>query len=294
MSEPFDLEFIDNRRRRVIPCRLYPASSEIASPVILVSHGLGGSRRGMSYLGKAWSSAGLHCLFLQHPGSDSDTIESAPPMKRFKAFKEAASLQNGLDRIADVSFVLDELEAEVRTPDRLAGLKFDLWRIGMAGHSFGAATSLAIAGRMYPSNQSYPDPRVKAFVTLSPQPVQTLSVDEAFGALKQPILCMTGTDDESPLTGKITPESRRDVYHAMPTGDKYLLVLDQANHFDFEERRRRRQPERDPRYHQAIHEIGLRFCQAYLWNDDSAKRWLQSRSPLEDNILVPADHWEWK
>ena len=39
-------------------------------PLVVFSHGIGGSRRGYSYLGQHWASHGVASLHLQHIGSD--------------------------------------------------------------------------------------------------------------------------------------------------------------------------------------------------------------------------------
>ncbi len=64
---------VDTARDRVVPARLYwPAASTRKSPVPLVvfSHGLGGSRKGYSYLGEGWSARGTASQHIQHVASD--------------------------------------------------------------------------------------------------------------------------------------------------------------------------------------------------------------------------------
>lgn len=50
-SEPIDLEPVDSKRDRRVPLRIYRCESKTARPVVLFSHGLGGSREGNPYLG---------------------------------------------------------------------------------------------------------------------------------------------------------------------------------------------------------------------------------------------------
>ncbi len=40
-------------------------------PLVVFSHGIGGSRQGYSYLGKHWSARGVASLHVQHIGSDA-------------------------------------------------------------------------------------------------------------------------------------------------------------------------------------------------------------------------------
>ena len=68
-----DIEWTDPARRRAVPARLYwPRNGTVETPVPLIvfSHGIGGSRRDYSYLGRHWASKGYASLHVQHVGSD--------------------------------------------------------------------------------------------------------------------------------------------------------------------------------------------------------------------------------
>src|SRR5437879_2469655 len=61
----------DDRRSREVPVKVYaPRSDKGPFPVIVFSHGLGGTRDGYEYLGRHWASHGYVCVHLQHHGSD--------------------------------------------------------------------------------------------------------------------------------------------------------------------------------------------------------------------------------
>lgn len=60
----------DAKRARTIPLRVYLPESRKPAPVILFSHGLGGSRDNNPYLGNHWAKRGYAVVFVQHPGSD--------------------------------------------------------------------------------------------------------------------------------------------------------------------------------------------------------------------------------
>ncbi|MCY2993583.1 MAG: hypothetical protein NTY19_37750 [Planctomycetota bacterium] len=68
---PSDLTVRDPARSRDIPLRVYLPAAKDPAPVVLFSHGLGGSREGCGYLGHHWSARGYVVVFLQHPGSDN-------------------------------------------------------------------------------------------------------------------------------------------------------------------------------------------------------------------------------
>ncbi len=57
--ETVSYEWTDGTRKRVVPVKIYfPTKVEPPAPVIVFSHGTGGSREGYGYLGKFWASHG--------------------------------------------------------------------------------------------------------------------------------------------------------------------------------------------------------------------------------------------
>lgn len=285
---------LDQKRERTVPLKVYFVNADRPQPVVLFSHGLGGSRENNAYLGKHWAAAGYVGVFMQHPGSDDQVWKSAKLGERFKTLKAAASAESLIQRIADVPFVIDQLEVwNTQTEHPLHG-KLDLEHIGMSGHSFGAVTTMAVAGRKFPLNRSFPEKRIDAFLAMSPQPGQGMSADKVFGHLTQPILCMTGTKDGSPIDPSLKPASRREVYTALPAGDKYQLVLHDAEHSAFGEGGRLLSRRQHPEHHPAIQQISLQFWNAYLKDDAKSKQWLQSKRPITETRLDDQDVWEWK
>ena len=62
-----DLALLDADRQRPVPVRLYlpqQASHDGPVPLVVFSHGLGGSRTGYSYLARHWADVGMASL---HP-----------------------------------------------------------------------------------------------------------------------------------------------------------------------------------------------------------------------------------
>lgn len=288
-----DFEPRDEKRDRVVPVRVYLSKIKSAQPVVLFSHGLGGSRENNAYLGKHWAAAGYICVFMQHAGSDREVWRSVKLSNRLEALKMAASGKSALDRVYDVSFVIDKLEEWNREKGHPLQGKMDLDHIGMCGHSFGAVTTLAVSGRKSLFNKSYPEKRIDAFFAMSPQPGKGLSPARALGHITAPMLCMTGTKDDSPINKRVTPETRREVYQALPAGNKYELVFDGGHHFTFGDSKGFRTRGRDPDHHPAIQKISLRFWDAYLRNQKSDRKWLQSKQPVTDCKLKPTDVWQW-
>lgn len=288
-----NLEPLDSDRNREVPVKIYLKPSNEAQPVILFSHGLGGSRNASPYLGNHWAEHGYIAVFAQHKGSDSSIRNGTGPGQRLMALKQAISLENVLARIADISFVIDQLETWNRDADHLLYGKLDLDHIGMAGHSYGANTTQALMGQVSLLRESPTDPRIDAFLPMSPSASPAMSPEKAFGKISAPVLCMTGTRDNNPVSPSMTPESRQLVYQGLPAGDKFQLVLKDAQHHAFAGSKSRGL-NRISHHHSAISELSTLFWDAYLKDDQEAKAKLQSDQARELAGLMEGDVWEWK
>ena len=186
-SEPLDITVKDEGRGREIPIRVYLPMQTTAQPVVLFSHGLGGSREGSSYLGKHWAARGYVAVFLQHPGSDTSVWRDKPKAERMAAMRQAAGLENFMLRVKDVPAVLDQLQRWNRAERHPLAGRLDLGRVGMSGHSFGAVTTQAVSGQSAVGGiVSFADPRIKAAVVMSPSSPRRGDPKQAFAAVKIP------------------------------------------------------------------------------------------------------------
>jgi predicted dienelactone hydrolase len=211
----------DAARQRDIPVRVrMPEGASTRAPVILFSHGLGGSVEGGTNYGIAWAKAGFLVVHVQHPGSDSGLWQgSANPRTRLTA---AANGQQLMARVGDMRRVADALEAGNRVGACNLG-RGDPQRLGAAGHSFGAHTVLALAGQDFgPMGARGRDPRFRAVAALSPIAPgnDPAKAPAAFGAIAIPVLAATGSADGSPFAkGKSLAEitaARAAVFTALP------------------------------------------------------------------------------
>ena len=111
-TQTFDWQ--DAARNRAVPVRLYlpdaKANGSKPAPLIVFSHGLGGSRNGYQYLGRYWASHGFASLHVQHIGSDNNLWRGNPFGLTFR-LTEAAKDSEAMARAKDVSFALTELLA---------------------------------------------------------------------------------------------------------------------------------------------------------------------------------------
>ena len=293
-SEPLDLTVVDIQRDREVPVLVYLPADTIPAPVVLFSHGLGGSRFGCSYLGQHWSARGYVAVFVQHPGSDDGVWRDVPPAQRKAAMNQAASGRNFQLRVKDIPAVLDQLAVWNTTDDHPLHGRLDLDQIGMSGHSFGAKTTQAVSGESYGrAGQRFTDPRIDTAIAFSPSANGRVDPSDEFGQVKIPWMLMTGTLDNSPI-GETTPADRLKVYPGLPPGDKYELVLDKALHSAFtgsDEGTGGRQS-RNPNHHRVILALSTAFWDSYLKQDDEALAWLQGDGPR--TVMEAADRWQQK
>jgi len=125
-------------------------------PLIELSHGVTGSPSRLSLISAAWARAGFVVALPQFPLTSNP---SGDPAGDDAADANTADVNN---QPADVSFVLDNmlrLNGDDTSP--IFG-RIDPDRIGVAGHSLGAATTYGVA-----FNSCCADPRVKAVVIMA-------------------------------------------------------------------------------------------------------------------------------
>jgi predicted dienelactone hydrolase len=285
-----DLVVKDASRQREIPIRVHLPAGPSEAPVVLFSHGLGGSRENNRYLGVHWAARGYVGVFLQHPGSDESVWKGAAAGERYKALGSAANGRNLQLRVRDVPAVLDQLETWNKASGHQLAGRLDLRRVGMSGHSFGAITTQAVSGQ---TTRSVTESRIKASVIFSPSSPRLGDPKTAFGAVKVPWLLMTGTEDTAPI-GDIDIASRLAVFPALPPADKFELVLDGAAHSAFGDRDLPgdRRGSRNPNHHRAIVALSTAFWDTYLRHDPAARAWLNGDGPA--SVLEKADRWQKK
>jgi predicted dienelactone hydrolase len=292
-AETFTTSVRDATRNREIPLRIYFPASKTPAPVVLFSHGLGGSRDGNPYLGQHWSGRGYVVVFMQHIGSDVAVWKDVPMLQRMASLKKAANLENTVDRFKDVVAVIDALEKWNESDDSELKGRIDLSKLGMSGHSFGAVTTQGVSGqRTGFGNVAYTDRRIKASVIMSPSSPKLGDPKRVFADVKIPWLLMTGTDDVA-LVGDADVKSRTAVFPALPAGNKYELVLEKGEHEAFSDHELPgSKKKRNPNHHRVILSLSTAFWDAYLKEDKQAKEWLDGAGTTD--VLEKGDRWQRK
>jgi predicted dienelactone hydrolase len=164
------------------------------APLIVFSHGSGGVSWQSTFLMEALASHGFVVAAPNHTGNtvhDALNGTSVP------------LLQSAADRPLDVSFVIDRMLARSADPLDPLFQRVNPFVIGVAGHSFGGYTSLAIAGG-FAGLGIAPDPRVLAIVPIAP--ASAFFADEDLAAIDVPTFLLSGTLD---TTTPIDPNTIR-------------------------------------------------------------------------------------
>ncbi|MEN0653608.1 MULTISPECIES: alpha/beta hydrolase family protein [Hyphobacterium] len=270
-----DDSWTDTDRDRDIPVRIYRPDGDGPFPVVIFSHGLGGSREAAPYLGEHWASWGFLAVFVQHPGSDESVWQGQSGPAAMQALRQAANARSAVARYRDIPFVLDEIERRTATDE----LPADTARMGIAGHSFGAHTVMAALGRDFgPGGRiDFDDPRLLAGVALSPPPADDRTDGGAvYAGIAEPVLHLSGTEDGSPLDAATRPEDRLEAFAAMGPAPQYLIVFEGGDHSVFGGRSRpgRPDPENYPVIQSATAEASTAFFRAWLAGDDVARSFI--------------------
>jgi predicted dienelactone hydrolase len=282
VTEVSGLVLHDEKRNKDVRVRIFYPVIAGKYPVIIFSHGAGGSEICCESLTRHWATYGYITIQPIHDDAVVQRRASGDENARFpQAVREA--LKNSVlweSRPRDISFLLDSLSALQK---RVAGLngKIDTSRIGVAGHSMGAHTAEAIAGALVDlpghPGQNFSDARAKAILCLSPQgPGQFGLTAHSFSNISLPFMGITGSQDSlGPLANA--------AWHKIPfersqPGDKYEVFIQSASHMSFITA----ETANPARSSQAAAILGytnsasLAFWDAYLKDDPAAKKFLQS------------------
>ena len=226
-------------------------------PLVLLSHGTGGSALGLAWLGRFLAARGYIVAALNHHGNTG--AEPMPDPRGFLLWWERAK---------DVSAVLDKL-----LNDPTFGPNIDRGRIGIAGFSLGGYTVLTVAGgridktrydrfcssaardftcgpqpefpdapklfaelkandpvaqeSLRHSGDSYRDPRVRAVFAIAPVFGSGFAAAD-LSAIKIPVEIVVGQGDKS-----APPATNGQRYAALIPHAQLVLLPQSVGHYDF-------------------------------------------------------------
>jgi predicted dienelactone hydrolase len=233
-----------------------PLVDEIPRPLIIVSHGTGGSAAQLSWLARSLAEAGFIVAGVNHHGNTAAEKHQSPH----------GFLLPG-ERVRDVKILIDQLLS-----DPAFGAHIDPSRIGIAGFSIGGYTALASLGAQISMDQRQErcglspdnpvcilppeaeftlsevdrlaredeafqsglardaevvlDPRIRAAYSIAPAFVSLMHADD-FARLKVPVRLVLAEDDQQILFAK----TRDVVASSLPTAS--VLSIPSAGHYVF-------------------------------------------------------------
>ncbi|WOD39405.1 alpha/beta hydrolase [Nodosilinea sp. E11] len=220
-------------------------------PLVVISHGLGGTGSSYTYLAEYLAQGGIAVAAIEHPGSNDQQLYA------LLAGQSGAIVQDEefLRRPRDVSLTLNTLTSLNTSPSPIQN-QLDLNRVGVIGQSFGGYTALALAGatfdpdglaqvcppgtlsfnpslllqcqmvRLTDPGNSLGDPRVKAIFVMNPIG-SALFGELGYGQIGVPTLVVAGTAD---TVAPAYPEQIQP-FGWLAAPQQYLLLISRATHF---------------------------------------------------------------
>lgn len=230
---------------RIRPGYLAVADGEPAlperAPLIVLTHGTGGSAQSMAWLATALARRGAVVMAADHPASSGGD-------------PERASMMQVWTQPHDVSQLLDSALASPW------GRRIDPQRIASVGFSLGGATAMLLAGgrldfKRFPefckthddgacrafvghfahvddsfytrANADLSEPRLRAAVAIAPGFTEAFTA-ESLRAMHTPLLLLTGARDQ-----QLPPQTHvHPMKHLLPASSQYWEIPD-AHHFSF-------------------------------------------------------------
>ena len=261
-----DLDMFDTDRQRPVPTRLYmpgEAGSTQPAPLVVFSHGLGGSRMGYRYLGSHWADHGIASLHPQHVGSDNG-LWRGNPLDLVQRLQAAASESEARARALDLRFVLDQVLASELGP------QIDASNLSVGGHSYGANTAMLVSGARVSATGTGPadlrDPRIRSAILISAPPILGQGpMEQVLATVRLPTLHVTSIEDTINLPGyRSTVEDRIAIFQAMSKSRRTLAVFNTGGHSIFTDRTTRSGPETSARIKGATRELCTIFLRQSL------------------------------
>jgi len=289
--EVMDMDWVDSARQRLVPVRLHLPSIMAARagpvPLVVFSHGIGGSRRGYSYLGRHFARHGVASLHLQHVGSDRN-LWGGSVFGLVSRLQAAAQDAEAVARAQDLRFALDTLlggELAARVDDS---------RIVAAGHSYGANTTLLAAGAKVERegrSMRLKDDRVRAAIVISAPPFYgEAEMRRVLGSVTVPSLHVTATDDVIRIPGYFSASADRvAVFDAVGSSAKWLAVFQGGSHSMFTDRAGTGGVTLNPQVKAATQALTLAFVRTLFDGDGAAlAAWPQQHAGILARFSAPA------
>jgi predicted dienelactone hydrolase len=239
----FDILEDAKRDRRPVRMKVHHPQGPGPYPCVIVSHGAGGDVNTHFAHARHLATHGYIVVCVEHRGSNSDVLRKS--FRKLRALEDMThDRREVFARPEDVSFALDVVARWNRNHPVLQR-RFDLEKVGMLGHSFGAATTLMLCGARVATKWLLPkvssdgelgpsvrEKRIRCGVALSPQgPGEPFFSETSYDSMQTPVLGISGTNDQ--VQNGLPPKSRLDAFSLWPKGEHQFVWLENARHIDF-------------------------------------------------------------
>jgi dienelactone hydrolase len=292
-----DQALVDSARGRTVLTRVFAPAAPGRYPTIVFSHGFTRDLSAFNNTARRWAEHGhvvvvpTHADAVAYPDATVDPRE-ADVVRRVLASRTTGVLDAQtraawvdvlnnpfyLDsRLADVAFLLRCLRGEGALASEVVE-RVDLSRLGMAGHSYGAYTTLVIAGaRLERDSAAAQDPLLREFkaaLAISGQGAGRMFLsDRSFASIRMPLFAITGTRDFG--AAEETPSWRQQPFRDSRPGDRFSAIVDGFAHSEFD-------PAADDPVHGATGEVlramQLEYWSAYLSDSSDSRDALKART----------------
>ncbi|MCE7973726.1 MAG: hypothetical protein DYG92_05265 [Leptolyngbya sp. PLA1] len=273
-------------------------------PLVLFSHGMGGSGEAFPSLSEHLASHGYVVVHPTHDDSISLQRNRGEAVRGIlrdpKAYR---SRVDPVGRVDDLKFLIDQIGAI----ERESGMRgrIDAERIGVAGHSAGAMTTqlmigtrargVRLGGGRALELHGIGDDRVDAGVVISGQGTTSrMFTRDSWEGIKVPMLVIAGSNDTTPASPE-TPESRRHPFEYSRGTEAggppaYLLYIRGAYHSSYGGGQAD-SPEDGRMIVECTHAATLALFDAYLKEEPAAREFLKSDAGL---LRLSADRAEFR
>jgi len=216
-------EWLDTvRGDRPVKYKIYYPDIETDTPlpVILWSHGLGGTQDGAGFIARFLASHGYIHVNIGHEGTNDSLWRGKDGHPWDNIRKAKIPWEDVRNRYLDVPYALEMMKT-IDLP-----MMPDFENMGMSGHSFGALTT---------EPEDFSVNAFKCALAYSPVPNIRipLPAEQVYSAIKFPMMHMSGTEDHSPLDGDIHA-GRDEIFKYAGQGQMQIqVILGKADHMVF-------------------------------------------------------------
>jgi predicted dienelactone hydrolase len=195
------------------------AGSKGCAPLALISHGAGGSERGLRYLGEGLARDGWRAIVIGHRESSLGVLTADIASDGFKQ-----GITDLVTNAAAYKARFMDIDAARAWSDKSCHAPYS----ALLGHSMGAITVMLEAGAANKLGLKAAG-GFDAYVALSPEGPGVVFPEDAWRPIRAPMLLVTGTRDRG-LGGDYT--WRTQAYDGLAAGCRWLAVIDGASHMD--------------------------------------------------------------